>query len=86
MTEKYLYNMFIVFVVAIVFFASLQTYLTQNRISHCTQVPSSPVLDSSHVKEVMRNLCGFESSFIPEFCADKLGRRTNSIPALLMKR
>lgn len=50
------------------------------------QVPCRPALGSTHAKENMRILCGYESSFIPEFCADKLGRRANSIPALLMKR
>lgn len=60
--------------------------LKHSRISSLIQVPSSPVLDATHVNGLMRQACGRASPFIPEFCADKLGRGINSTPALLMKR
>ncbi len=86
MTEKTLLYVFTLFIAVVLIAMVIDSYFFYSALTACNQVPSRPALDSSHVKEVMRNLCGFESSFIPEFCADKLGRRTNSIPALLMKR
>lgn len=86
MTEKYLLTIFVIFILVIMAFTALDFYFFYSALSICNQMPSRSVLDSAHTQEDMRILCGYESSFIPEFCADKLGRSTNSIPALLMKR
>ena len=86
MTEKYIIYMFTLLVVAMCVFTAVDSYFFYSALSTCNQMPSRSVLDSAHAQEDMRILCGFESSFISDFCADKLGRSTNSIPALLMKR
>lgn len=64
----------------------IDSYFFYSALTACNQVPSSPVLDATHANGLMRQSCGYASSFIPEFCADKLGRGINSIPALLTKR
>lgn len=86
MIEKYLLSIFVFFILAMTAFTALDSYFFYSALTTCNQMSSRSVLDSAHTQEDMRILCGHESSFIPEFCADKLGRSTNSIPALLMKR
>lgn len=86
MTDKTLLYIFTLFISVVLVSMVADSYFFYSALKACNQVPSSPVLDATHAKEDMRILCGPASPFIPEFCADKLGRSTNSIPALLMKR
>lgn len=86
MSDKTLICCFSVFVFFIAFCMVVDSYFFYSALSACNQMPSRSVLDSAHAQEDMRILCGYESSFIYELCADKLGRSDNSIPALLMKR
>lgn len=85
-TDRFIVYVFTLFISAFCLFSIVDSYFFYSALSACNQMPSRSVLDSAHVQEDMRILCGYESSFIYELCADKLGRSDNSIPALLMKR
>ena len=86
MTDKTLLYVFSLFIFTMCLCMVVDSYFFYSAFSACNQMPSRSVLDSAHAQEDMRVFCGLESSFILDFCADKLGRSNNSIPALLMKR
>lgn len=85
MTNQVFYSMFL-FMFLMFVILLMKLFPEQLRISALLQVPSSPVLDATHTDGLMRQSSEYASSFIPEFCADKLGRGINKTPALLMKR
>lgn len=75
MTERFLLIIFIVFVAVIILLATLQIF----RTDYCSLASA---LDATHARTLHAGSGECASSFIPEFCADKLGRRTNQLPAI----
>jgi len=86
MSEKTLLTIFALFLAFVCTCMGIDSYNLSQLKCICPNTPSVSALDATHTKRLYADSRGYASSFIPEFCADKLGRRTNSKSSYLIER